>query len=164
MVGCLSKLGCAKRIDFLRCVVLLVLNHLHNFIICNRLPVSKLVLPYDSPPLFSAAIVPQFSCNGTSSSASPTPFCHLFHVYIPLHFYRFRIKSLKQFLTLQKLTIPVILELGYGSEPWTNDDGTDALKSRWVTSYVYTRTPRQRRNRCETGARHTPDGRPDDDV
>ena len=41
--------------------------------------------PY-SPPLFSAAIVLCFSCNGISSSASPMAlllaFCHPFYVYI----------------------------------------------------------------------------------
>ena len=76
---------------------------------CNRLPVSKLAPPYDSPPLFSAAIVHHFSFNGTSSSASPTvsptPFCHLFHVFIPVDFHRFTIKSLMQFLALQSLQL-----------------------------------------------------------
>ena len=55
-----------------------------------------------------------------------------------------------------------------------NDDGSDVLKSRWVTSLSYTQPPdrgetdaKQMRNRCETGAkqvRDTPDGRLDDDV
>ena len=39
-------------------------------------------------------------------------------------------------------------------------DGTDTLKSRWVTSYTYIQLP----DRGETDARHTPNGRPDDDV
>ena len=34
------------------------------------------------------------------------------------------------------------LDGGYGSEPCAGNDGTDALKSGWVTSYVYTRIPR----------------------
>jgi hypothetical protein len=42
---------------------------------------------------------------------------------------------------------------GYGSEPWTDDDETDALKSRWVTSYVYTQTP----DRGETDAKQVRD-------
>ena len=33
----------------------------------------------------------------------------------------------------------------------------------WQAIYIYT-TPRQGRNRCEIGARHTPDGCLDDDV
>ena len=37
-------------------------------------------------------------------SITPLSFLHLPYVFIPLHFYRFRIKSLMQFLTLQKLT------------------------------------------------------------
>ena len=49
------------------------------YIICNRLLVLKLALPYDSPPLFSAAIVHHFSFNGISlSTPSPTPFATYF--------------------------------------------------------------------------------------
>ena len=34
-----------------------------------------------------------------------------------------------------------LLEWGYGPEQWVDDAGSDALKSRWVTSYIYTQPP-----------------------
>ena len=60
-----------------------------------------------------------FSCNHTSfqlqwyivvgfADVIADTLCHLFHVFIPLHFHRFRIKSLMQFLTLQKLTVGLV--------------------------------------------------------
>src|SRR6266702_4675057 len=68
--------------------------------ICNRLPVPKLAPPHDSPPLFSATIVHQFSWYCTPFQLQwyivVISLCHLFHVFIPLHFHRFRIKSFVQ--------------------------------------------------------------------
>jgi len=75
-------------------------------IICNRRPVPKLALPYDSLPYFLTSYVLLLISITLSTAAIvgiDVNYYHLPHVYITLDFHRFRIKSFIQFLTLQSL-------------------------------------------------------------
>ena len=69
--------------------------------VCNRLP----DLAYYPVLLVSAlSYMSHYLWLTRLLSASPTTFCPIFHVFIPLDFHRFTIKLLGQFHTLQKLT------------------------------------------------------------